>query len=1570
MAGTFGSRFTRSSARAARSDAPPTSRRERRQRWRKICAGAALALVVPLSSAQLALAASDSTSTTSSTTAPASDTTSTTTPAATDTTSTTTPANDTTTPTTTTTTPAPAGPTVTLLVKTKSGLSASEQADAITSHGGTDVDAVDALHLHVVAVPAADAMSALAAYQADANVAAVSVDNTRAVESITRSDATDPAYASQWALSKIGWDQVHGEHDPTGSATLAVLDTGVDASTPDLAGRVVGGWSAFGTDPGADANGHGTHVATIAAAKADDGNGIAGVAYKGVNVMPVQVLGADGTGSDSDIINGLVYAVDHGADVVLMAFSNPGESAALQDAVDYAWAHGVVVVAAAGNDASATPTYPAGLAKVVGVGATDQHDAAATFTNTSDAVFVTAPGTDIAASDAAGVTNVSGTSASAAIVAGSAALLKAEDTSASPATIVGRIARNADPNTGIGGNGRVNLGRAVGDTATDGVTPAGVPGGGGPVVGPYVADSLTAVSVGTQSPNPVTQGGSATFPVNVTNSSGSTSAVVSITNVTGLPSGASWSSSSCVVAPGDGTSHNGLLTLNVTTSASTPVANTSFSVTVTRWTNTSPPCSGTTRDTFTTSGAQNGTLSVAAASPTKLAITAVNGGTNPTAGTAFSVTVQSQTSGGTASNVTTATGVSLSLATGTGTLSGTLTGTIAAGASSTTISGVLYNKAESGVSLTATQTSGTPALTAGTSSTFTVNPGAASKLVFGQQPTSATGGATISPAVTVRVLDANDNLTTSTATVTMALGSNPGGGTLSGTTSVAAVAGTATFSNLSVDKPGTGYTLAASSTGLTGATSSAFDISVGPAAKLAFVQQPSNATAGTAISPAITVQVTDLGGNAVSSSATINMAIGTNPAGGTLAGTTSVAAVSGLAAFSDLSINKSGTGYTLTASSSGLTSATSSTFNITAGTAHHISFGTQPSNTAAGSSISPAVTVQVRDVNDNVVTSDSSTQVTIALGNNPGSSTLGGTLTQTAVNGVATFNNLSLNKTGNGYTLTASATPLSGTTSNSFNITPGAANKLVFVQQPTSTTGGATITPAVTVQILDANDNPTTSTATVTIALGSNPGGGTLSGTTSVAAVAGTATFGNLSVNKAASGYTLAASSSGLTGATSTSFDISVGPAAKLGFAQQPSNAVAGAAISPAVTVQVQDAGGNLVSSSTATVTVAFQVNPGGAGTLSGTLSQDAVGGVATFADLSVNKAATGYSLAASSVGLTAATSGTFNITAAAPAKLAFTTQPSATNTAGTAFGTQPAVTVQDAFGNTVTTDTSSVTLAITSGTGTNGAALTCTANPKAAVAGVATFAGCQINLVGSGYTLTATDGSLTSAVSSALTVNAGTAVNGDGTMTVAPTSVTAGSTGNNFTFTFTAPAARDFSAASYVTVTVPSGWGTPSTSNTSVNAGTCGGTVSRTVAGQVVTVTLGSGCAHGNSFTLTYTGVTAPTTAGNGTFTTASHNGSGGTATALTAGSPVVAAVAGPPTKVVFTTSPSTTTAGTAFGATVQVQDVNNNVVTTSTAPVSLAIGNNPGGGTLSGTTSVNAVNGATYKFDGERLN
>jgi subtilisin family serine protease len=142
--------------------------------------------------------------------------------------------------------------------------------------------------------------------------------------------------------------------------------------------------------------------------------------------MPVTVLGADGLGQDSDIIAGVVWAVDHGADVVNLSFSNPGYSPSLQAAIDYAWANDVVVVAATGNDGSSAVTFPAGDRGVIGVSNTNQSDALNSSSNFGDDTFLGAPGTDIATLSAGGgTTSVTGTSASAAEVSAAAALLRA-----------------------------------------------------------------------------------------------------------------------------------------------------------------------------------------------------------------------------------------------------------------------------------------------------------------------------------------------------------------------------------------------------------------------------------------------------------------------------------------------------------------------------------------------------------------------------------------------------------------------------------------------------------------------------------------------------------------------------------------------------------------------------------------------------------------------------------------------------------------------------------------------------------------------------------------------------------------------------------------------------------------------------------------------------------------------------------------------------------------------------------------------------------------------------------------
>jgi len=200
------------------------------------------------------------------------------------------------------------------------------------------------------------------------------------------------------------------------------------------------------------------------------------------------------------------------------------------------------------------------------------------------------------------------------------------------------------------------------------------------------------------------------------------------------------------------------------------------------------------------------------------------------------------------------------------------------------------------------------------------------------------------------------------------------------------------------------------------------------------------------------------------------------------------------------------------------------------------------------------------------------------------------------------------------------------------------------------------------------------------------------------------------------------------------------GAATKLAFGTQPSNTGGGSVITPPITVQVLDAGNRLVANSSALVTMAIQNNPG-PGTLSGTLSVAAVGGVATFNDLSIDKAANQYTLRATSTGLTQVVSSNFNINVGAAAQLLFTVQPAGANT-NQNLGTQPRVGVFDAGGNLRTAGSSSISLAVTPGTGSG--TLTCTANTVGSSNGVSIFAGCKINLAGTGYRLRATSTGLT----------------------------------------------------------------------------------------------------------------------------------------------------------------------------------------------------------------------------------
>src|SRR4051812_21329110 len=419
-----------------------------------------------------------------------------------------------------------------LIVKLAAGLTSDQQATLIARDGGTETKAIAPLRLHVIEVDDADADATLANYRGDDQVVSAELDKTRAVGTTPG----DFAYGNQWSLPKIGWDNLYGSVHALSTATVAVLDTGVDASHEDLQHQLAAGTSILDGSAGTtDPNGHGTEMAGIVAAETDNTVGIAGVGYEGVKVMPVTVLGADGTGQDSDVISGVVYAVDHGADVILMSFSNGGFSPSLQDAIDYAWDSNVVVVAATGNGGASTPTFPAGDRGVVGVSNTDQDDALNTSSNYGDDTFLAAPGTDILTTTAGGgYASVTGTSAAAAIVAGAAGLMRATSIGASNGVIVSRLAKNADA-AGTAtqtGNGRLNLGRAALDTSSDSIEPAGAApvGGGGPFVGPYTiaAGTLNSATVDGGPSTDRTSAATIAAAVNVTSNNTASNFVKSI----------------------------------------------------------------------------------------------------------------------------------------------------------------------------------------------------------------------------------------------------------------------------------------------------------------------------------------------------------------------------------------------------------------------------------------------------------------------------------------------------------------------------------------------------------------------------------------------------------------------------------------------------------------------------------------------------------------------------------------------------------------------------------------------------------------------------------------------------------------------------------------------------------------------------------------------------------------------------------------------------------------------------------------------------------------------------------
>ncbi|WP_433830186.1 S8 family serine peptidase [Actinoplanes sp. CA-015351] len=364
----------------------------------------------------------------------------------------------------------PQSSTVNLIV----GGSASASSLGFASNGNA---ALDRLGVRIVSVPRAEAGQAAAKLRATAGVTYVEED---AVVTADRVTPNDPLYSEQIELPQItvpdAWSTTTGS-----GLTVAVVDTGV-TSFNDITGRVLPGYDFVNRDTNAaDDNGHGTAVASLIAAQGNNGKGIAGVCWS-CKILPIKVLDSAGSGYQSTVASGIIYAADKGAKIINASLGGTANVAALRDAVAYAQRKGSLVIASAGNDAVGTLHYPAAYPGVIGVGGTDTDSDWYLYVDIINGYYfgsnygpswvdVAAPWCTTAAnldgfntaSTADDYAEFCGTSASSPLVAGVVALLKSKAPKAGNTALVNALTRTARPTeiTGFSQYGEIRAARAV-----------------------------------------------------------------------------------------------------------------------------------------------------------------------------------------------------------------------------------------------------------------------------------------------------------------------------------------------------------------------------------------------------------------------------------------------------------------------------------------------------------------------------------------------------------------------------------------------------------------------------------------------------------------------------------------------------------------------------------------------------------------------------------------------------------------------------------------------------------------------------------------------------------------------------------------------------------------------------------------------------------------------------------------------------------------------------------------------------------------------------------------------------
>lgn len=344
-----------------------------------------------------------------------------------------------------------------IILERTPGTSAAEQAAIRAQAGVTYAGPGPLPGTEIDRAPAGQLAVAVTKLEHDANVQYAEPNG----EVHAASAPNDPYLGQQWALQNTG-QSVDGTagtsgddigatyawpHSTGAGVTVAAVDTGVDATVPDLQGQLVPGYSwvnANDTDT-QDQNGHGTHVSGIIAALQNNGVGVSGVA-PGAHVMPLQALDSGGSGTDADVATAFAYAGEQGVRIVNASLGGPAPSQAIEDAVS-AYPNTLYVVAAGNdgtnNDSSSTPFYPCDLpeANVICVGASDQNDLPAYFSNYgASSVDLFAPGVNILSTwlSSGGLAQYAfadGTSMAAPMVSGTLALMLARNPSLSAAQL-------------------------------------------------------------------------------------------------------------------------------------------------------------------------------------------------------------------------------------------------------------------------------------------------------------------------------------------------------------------------------------------------------------------------------------------------------------------------------------------------------------------------------------------------------------------------------------------------------------------------------------------------------------------------------------------------------------------------------------------------------------------------------------------------------------------------------------------------------------------------------------------------------------------------------------------------------------------------------------------------------------------------------------------------------------------------------------------------------------------------------------------------------------------------------